>query len=103
MQFSISLAQNILVLDEPRELVSCVRIDYENKTNALNPSILHRSTRVIIDKEERYALRSTEVYMCLEQDVVFISELPPKTCRYIYSRPSFIRRGLYHTAFYIGG
>ena len=37
---SISLVQNILVLDKSQKLVSCVRVDYENKTQMLlNPSI----------------------------------------------------------------
>ena len=37
---SISLAQNISVLDKSRKLVSFVRVDYENKTQILlNPSI----------------------------------------------------------------
>ena len=36
----ISLVQNISVLDKSRKLVSCVRVDYENKTRMLStPSI----------------------------------------------------------------
>ena len=37
---SISLVQSISVLDKSRKLVSCVRVDYENKTQMLfNPLI----------------------------------------------------------------
>ena len=46
-------------------------------------SILYRYTGVNIDKEGRCALRSAEVYMCLEQNVVFIRQIPPKTYIYI--------------------
>ena len=39
-KLSILLVQNISVLDKPTKLVSCVRVDYENKTQMLlNPSI----------------------------------------------------------------
>ena len=60
-------------------------VDHENKKNAFKPinSILYGCMRVIIDREERYALHSAEVYMCLEQNIVFICQLSPKTCRYI--------------------
>ena len=35
---SVSLVQNISVLEKSRKLVSCVRVDYENKTQMLlNP------------------------------------------------------------------
>ena len=96
---SISLVQNISVLYESRELVSCVRVDYENKTQILlNPLILYRCTGVSIEMEERYA----EVYMCLEQNVVFIRQLPPKTCRY-FQNLLLLRKALYLTASYVGG
>ena len=36
-----------------------------------------------IDREEKYALRSAEIYMCIEQNFVFMRQLPPTTCRYI--------------------
>ena len=39
--------------------------------------------KAIIDREERYVLCSAEVYMCLEQNVVFVRQWLPKTCRYI--------------------
>ena len=35
------------------------------------------------DREEKYVLRSAEVCMCFEQDIVFIHQLPPTTCRHI--------------------
>ena len=82
------------MLDKSRKLISCVRVDYENKTGMLlNPSI-----QFFIDaqgnREDRYALHSVEVYMCLELNVVFIRQLPPPpppkkkkklktTCKYI--------------------
>ena len=59
-------------------------------------------TGVIIDKEERYALRSAKVYMCLEQNVVFVRQLLPKTCKYIENLPLLIK-ALYLAAFYIDG
>ena len=59
---SISLAQNISLLDKSRQFVSSVKADYKNKqkkTNAFNSinSILYRYMGVIIDREKRYALR----------------------------------------------
>ena len=48
-----------------------------------------------------YALRSAEVYMCLEQNVVFICQLPPKTCRYVQNLLPLIK-ALYLAIFYIG-
>ena len=65
-------------------------------------SILYRCTGAIIDKKERYAFRSAEVYMCLEQNAVFICQLPLKTCRYIKNLLRLIK-ALYLTAVYIGG
>ena len=44
-------------------------------TNAFKPilnSILYKCTGASIEREERYALRSAEVHMCLEQNIVSI-------------------------------
>ena len=52
---SISLVQNISVLDKSRRLFSCVRVDYENKAQMFfNPSIQFfiDARGVIIDREE---------------------------------------------------
>ena len=64
-------------------------------------SILYRCTGVIIDREETYALRSVEVYMCLTERCFYM----PNTSEnmQIYSKPSFIEKGFYFAAFYIGG
>ena len=56
---------------------------------------------VIIDREESYDLCSDEVYMCLEQNVAFILQLPPKTCRYIQNLLLF-KKAVYLAAFYTG-
>ena len=101
--FSISLVQSISVLDKSRKFVFCVRIDYENKTQMLsNPSIQFfiDPRGVTISREERYPLRSAEVYMWLEQTVVFIRQLPPETCRYIQN---LLIKALNLAAFYIDG
>ena len=55
---------------------------------------------VIIDRKERYALRSAEVYMCLEQKVVFIRQLPSTTCRYI-KNPVLLIKALLPRCIYI--
>ena len=52
-------------------------------------------------REERYALRSTELYMCLKQNVVFICQLPPKTCKYVENFLLLIK-ALCFIVFYIG-
>ena len=84
-------------------LFSCVEVNYEN-TNAFKPmkSILYRCPGIITDREEKYALHSAEVYKCLEQNVVFIRQLPPKACRYIQNI-LLLKNALYLTAFSIGG
>ena len=54
------------MLDKPRKLVSCVRVHDENKTlMLLNPSIQFfiDAQGFIVDRDERYALRSAEVYV----------------------------------------
>ena len=76
----------------------------KTKHNVFKPinSILYGCTGVIIDRKERYVLRSAEVCMCLEQNVVFICQLPLKTCKYIQN-PLLLKKALYLATFYVGG
>ena len=62
-----------------------IMIDYENKTQMLLNPILFIVDGVIIDREEKYALRSAEVYIC---------QLPPKM--QIYPKPSSIKKSSLH-------
>ena len=66
-------------------------------------SIRYRFTGVIIGRDERYSLRSAEVYRCLELNgTLFSCQLLPKACRYIHDLFLLIK-ALYLAAFYIGG
>ena len=88
------------MLDKSGKRVSCVRGDYENKAQMLlNPTIpFFIDTWGLLLIEGRYALRSAKVYMCLEQNVVFIYQLRPETCRYIQKLLLSIK-ALYPVAF----
>ena len=49
----------------------------------LNSSIqffMHARGLLLIERKD---MHYAEIYMCLEQNVVFICQLPPKTCSYI--------------------
>ena len=70
-KLSILLVQNISVLDK---LVSCIRVDYENKTQMLLiqffiDSIQFNCTGGFVDRDERYALRSAEVLKFMYQSI----------------------------------
>ena len=69
------------VLNKSAKFVSFVRVDYENKTHPFKPinSILYRCMKNTVDRKERYSFHSVKVCMCLEQNVVFLCQLPLKT------------------------
>ena len=95
-----SLVHDTSVLGKSRKLVSCVIVDYENKTQMLliNPinSIFYRCTGVIIDREESYALRSAEVYICIEHTLFSYAN-------YLRKHADILIKALYLAAFCIGG
>ena len=64
---SISLTQNISVLDKSRKLGSCVRVDIQSFIDARGLLLIGRK-----------GMHCAEVYMCLEQNVVFMCQLPRK-------------------------
>ena len=83
-KLSILLVQNISVLDK---LVSCVRVDYENKKQMLLHviqffkefnSIPYICTGGIVHRDKRYALRSAEVLKFMYQSIpaVYIPHRP---------------------------
>ena len=56
---SVSIVQNISVLDKSGNLSPVLKLIMKTKKNAFQPinSILYRPTGVIVDREERYASR----------------------------------------------
>ena len=70
------------MLDKSRKIVSCLKVDYENK----KIMVLNPSSQFLIDARgllliEKKGMHYAEVYMCLEQYFAFICHLPQKTCR----------------------
>ena len=101
---SISLVQYILVLDKSRKLVSCVRVDYENKTQMLFiPSIQFFidvwGLLLIGRKGMHYAqLKFTCV---LNRRLFSCANYPRKHAEYIQNL--LLIKALYFAAFFIVG
>ena len=98
----ISLIQNISVLDKSRKFVSCVRENYENKTQMLfNPSIqffTNAKGLLLIEKEGTHY--SQLKFTCVLNRTLFsYASYPRIYVEYIQT----LLKALYISAFYIGG